>query len=402
MLDLEKYLQQSIANRFKELRGDKPVWKISDSQKSAISNIEKCKNNTGNFISGTLLRTYSEHFNIEAEELIFGDEEELENTLASVFLRIYINMIPEENVVILRKKVSAEYLPIETIDSSYVEVFQKLFFSFGDYARWYKIRRFQDNVNKSIDAEMMFKIMILIIGETVSQSFKKTVIHNLFKDGIEAFKFNSINEEFKTWYFKEFKNVIVPTVIHRFKKDTIFKIGFMVNSLIDDFYEETKESFLEFVPVKEFSPPIKGYRISYSDNMTHEQKEEIVDEIIRMLVESKNVQSETDVKQFHNSEFFKGMNSVKDTSTPLVDETRKESIQELLDSIIYTALHFNELHILDDNSRKIPGIFDVNQQATKIFQQYANGVFIRQINELVSIQNAYIRLIEHSELSSFL
>lgn len=96
------------------------------------------------------------------------------------------------------------------------------------------------------------------------------------------------------------------------------------------------------------------------------------------------------------------MNSVKDTSTPLVDETRKESIQELLDSIIYTALHFNELHILDDNSRKIPGIFDVNQQATKIFQQYANGVFIRQINELVSIQNAYIRLIEHSELSSFL
>ncbi|HZH62250.1 MAG TPA: hypothetical protein VEY70_22325 [Metabacillus sp.] len=85
MIDLEAYLVPKIAERCKKLRKSHGL-----SDKASVSRIEKGGiPNSGNFITETVLFDYTNTFDMNSEEIIFGNSDELEETLEWIFDRLF-------------------------------------------------------------------------------------------------------------------------------------------------------------------------------------------------------------------------------------------------------------------------------------------------------------------------
>ena len=267
MLDLEKILRKLIARRFRDLRGDTPYELIS-SQRGNISRIERGLNaDSGNFVSATLLDEYSNYFGISKAELVFGDDGEIENTLCFMFLQIYVQIIPKVKVSYMKFPFKPEEFQ-DDISPDIYEKFREIFIIFGDYYRWYKVRKYDDNSDKDIDVVSMFKIVWALLNKKIISSFKLYVITEFFNDSEPKFNFNQINAKFNLWYAKHFVNSIIPEALSKLQTDSIFKMGFMVKDLIDNFIEvDLPESYLEDVPLEEFLLPVKSYHFNFKENL---------------------------------------------------------------------------------------------------------------------------------------
>lgn len=401
MLDLEKVLVKTIAYRFKKLRGNTPANLIS-SQKSAINRIEnEINTKSGNFVTETLLDEYTDYFGKEKSKLIFGSETDIENILYFMFQQIYLKIIPTHMVKTMRYPFNSDEFQ-DDIDTDIIETFRKIFFIFGDYSRWYKIRKDQNDPDQNIDCDSMFQIIWLLLKNKIITSFKIHVIEEICNKS-HKFLFSNINGKFNLWYRKQFMKIIIPEALEKLQSDSIFKIGLMVNHLIDDFYEDNlPQSYLEDVPLEEFFMPVKRYHISTPANNSKEENKKIAEEMFRMLTINKTIKNRKDIEELDKLMFFKEIESVTDLSTPFVNEVRQVSAANFLDKILETPEIFNSFHGLNDRDRKIPGLLSVNSQASKLFQYKANEAILKQIDDLIRYQNRYINLIKWDELSSFL
>lgn len=193
MLDLERTLRKIIAYRFKRLRGDTPYELIS-SQRGNINRIEQGINtSSGNFVSDTLLDEYSKYFGKSNAELIFGDDDQIENTLFFMFLQMYIKIIPDVKVPDMQYPFKSEEFQ-DGISLDICEKFREIFIIFSDYYRWYKIRKFEEESDKDIDVVSMFKIVWALLNKKIVSSFKVHVITEFFNDSEPKFCFNQIIE----------------------------------------------------------------------------------------------------------------------------------------------------------------------------------------------------------------
>ncbi len=193
MLDLERTLRKIIAYRFKRLRGDTPYELIS-SQRGNINRIEQGINtSSGNFVSDTLLDEYSKYFGKSKAELIFGDDDQIENTLFFMFLQMYIKIIPDVKVPDMQYPFKSEEFQ-DGISLDICEKFREIFIIFSDYYRWYKIRKFEEESDKDIDVVSMFKIVWALLNKKIVSSFKVHVITEFFNDSEPKFCFNQIIE----------------------------------------------------------------------------------------------------------------------------------------------------------------------------------------------------------------
>ncbi|HEL0601885.1 TPA: hypothetical protein TUS96_001984 [Streptococcus equi subsp. zooepidemicus] len=198
-------------------------------------------------------------------------------------------------------------------------------------------------------------------------------------------------------------NSIIPEFLRKLRTDSIFKMGFMVKDLIDNFMEvDLPKSYLEDVPLEEFFLPMKNYHISFKEGISDEDIEKLSTEIVEMLTRDTTINGLDDIKRIDGENFFTEFDFVTDESISFVDETRRVSAQSLLDSILMTPDIFDRLHDLNSKERKIPGLLTVNSQASKLFQIKVNEVYLQQIDELVRFQNIYINLIKWDELETFL
>ena len=390
MLDLEKILRKLIARRFRDLRGDTPYELIS-SQRGNISRIERGLNaDSGNFVSATLLDEYSNYFGVSKAELVFGDDGEIENTLCFMFLQIYVQIIPKVKVSYMKFPFKPEEFQ-DDISPGIYEKFREIFIIFGDYYRWYKVRKYDDNSDKDIDVVSMFKIVWALLNKKIISSFKLYVITEFFNDSEPKFNFNQINAKFNLWYAKHFVNSIIPEALSKLQTDSIFKMGFMVKDLIDNFIEvDLPESYLEDVPLEEFLLPVKSYHFNFKENLSDEEIMKVSAEIVKMTSRDNTINSLEDIKR------------ITDESTPFVNGTRRVNANSLLDSILMTPDIFDRFHDLNSNERKIPGLLSTNSQASKLFQFKVNEVYLQQIDELVRFQNIYINLIKWDELETFI
>ena len=402
MLDLEKILRKLIARRFRDLRGDTPYELIS-SQRGNISRIERGLNaDSGNFVSATLLDEYSNYFGISKAELVFGDDGEIENTLCFMFLQIYVQIIPKIKVSYMKFPFKPEEFQ-DDISPDIYEKFREIFIIFGDYYRWYKVRKYDDNSDKDIDVVSMFKIVWALLNKKIISSFKLYVITEFFNDSEPKFNFNQINAKFNLWYAKHFVNSIIPEALSKLQTDSIFKMGFMVKDLIDNFIEvDLPESYLEDVPLEEFLLPVKSYHFNFKENLSDEEIMKVSAEIVKMTSRDNTINSLEDVKRINEETFFTEFDFITDESTPFVNGTRRVNANSLLDSILMTPDIFDRFHDLNSNERKIPGLLSTNSQASKLFQFKVNEVYLQQIDELVRFQNIYINLIKWDELETFI
>lgn len=402
MLDLEKILRKLIARRFRDLRGDTPYELIS-SQRGNISRIERGLNaDSGNFVSATLLDEYSNYFGVSKAELVFGDDGEIENTLCFMFLQIYVQIIPKVKVSYMKFPFKPEEFQ-DDISPDIYEKFREIFIIFGDYYRWYKVRKYDDNSDKDIDVVSMFKIVWALLNKKIISSFKLYVITEFFNDSEPKFNFNQINAKFNLWYAKHFVNSIIPEALSKLQTDSIFKMGFMVKDLIDNFIEvDLPESYLEDVPLEEFLLPVKSYHFNFKENLSDEEIMKVSAEIVKMTSRDNTINSLEDIKRINEEMFFTEFDFITDESTPFVNGTRRVNANSLLDSILMTPDIFDRFHDLNSNERKIPGLLSTNSQASKLFQFKVNEVYLQQIDELVRFQNIYINLIKWDELETFI
>ena len=402
MLDLEKILRKLIARRFRDLRGDTPYELIS-SQRGNISRIERGLNaDSGNFVSATLLDEYSNYFGISKAELVFGDDGEIENTLCFMFLQIYVQIIPKVKVSYMKFPFKPEEFQ-DDISPDIYEKFREIFIIFGDYYRWYKVRKYDDNSDKDIDVVSMFKIVWALLNKKIISSFKLYVITEFFNDSEPKFNFNQINAKFNLWYAKHFVNSIIPEALSKLQTDSIFKMGFMVKDLIDNFIEvDLPESYLEDVPMEEFLLPVKSYHFNFKENLSDEEIMKVSAEIVKMTSRDNTINSLEDIQRINEETFFAEFDFITDESTPFVNGTRRVNANSLLDSILMTPDIFDRFHDLNSNERKIPGLLSTNSQASKLFQFKVNEVYLQQIDELVRFQNIYINLIKWDELETFI
>ena len=402
MLDLEKILRKLIARRFRDLRGDTPYELIS-SQRGNISRIERGLNaDSGNFVSATLLDEYSNYFGISKAELVFGVDGEIENTLCFMFLQIYVQIIPKVKVSYMKFPFKPEEFQ-DDISPDIYEKFREIFIIFGDYYRWYKVRKYDDNSDKDIDVVSMFKIVWALLNKKIISSFKLYVITEFFNDSEPKFNFNQINAKFNLWYAKHFVNSIIPEALSKLQTDSIFKMGFMVKDLIDNFIEvDLPESYLEDVPLEEFLLPVKSYHFNFKENLSDEEIMKVSAEIVKMTSRDNTINSLEDIQRINEETFFAEFNFITDESTPFVNGTRRVNANSLLDSILMTPDIFDRFHDLNSNERKIPGLLSTNSQASKLFQFKVNEVYLQQIDELVRFQNIYINLIKWDELETFI
>ncbi|HFI0078065.1 TPA: hypothetical protein ACGOTL_002139, partial [Streptococcus suis] len=198
-------------------------------------------------------------------------------------------------------------------------------------------------------------------------------------------------------------NSIMPEALEKLRTDSIFKMGFMVKDLIDNFIEvDLPKSYLEDVPLEEFFLPMKNYHISFKEGISDEEIEKLSTEIVEMLTRDTTINGLDDIKRIDGEKFFSEFDFVTDESISFVDKTRRVSAQSFLDSILMTPDIFDRLHDLNSKERKIPGLLTVNSQASKLFQIKVNEVYLQQIDELVRFQNIYINLIKWDELETFL
>lgn len=276
MIDLQALLVPKISQRCKKLRESYRLTMEQISDKAAISRIEKeiCPK-SGNFITETVLLDYANVFEVLPEEIIFGNSEELEETLEWIFDRLFFSILQKDLSTHsdLYKNVDRVSITSQKAVLSMAEMFAE--FNLQRYNFLKSDETFMDSVNKEMDrtlsiGEKFINIerdfrttpinddtvidsrdicdkMWWLCKEKMIRSFKTNAIPSIF----EHFTYSTINSTMNFWIIKEFCANIVPTVIEKMKNNSIFKLGLLSKQLIQDFLkEDLPESYQQTVPIK--------------------------------------------------------------------------------------------------------------------------------------------------------
>ena len=412
MINFEQILIPSIASRFKELRNNKgrklQPEIISYGQKSAILRLEKASvPKSGNFVSDRLLEDYVDYFKVTKEHLIFGKQKELELQLFRLFFTIFVHFTPDEFDDFLYK-----FKSIGQPNKKVLESFEELLYVFGDFGRWYKIKRFEEELapTEVIDYESIFKIFWLLSKETIMSSFQSDVIQNIIDEsGKEKFIFTKINTEVDRWLKNKIAKFIFPNMIKKLKSDSVFKIGFMVKNLIDEFLvDNLTPDYHTKIPMKRYIPPMPSYDFQFKGNESQEDLRKIVDEWVRMQedfykLNESTMSNEEKFKIIEEKKYFEGIDQITDTSTPFINDEQVVYAEEFLDSVLNQPRGDGYIdHRLNRVEQKIPGMLQENNKAQKLFQEKINKMTLSLIDELVDYQNTFISCIEWKELPEYL
>ena len=392
IVDYERILVKEISKRFKKLRGKTPYDIIANGQATAIKRIEKGEvPSSGNFISDTLLENYQDYFGTSNIELIFGNEEDIKKAVRYIFFELSRSIMPEfiREMLRLEKNLGTDKKKLQNSMLS-------LFYTFADFGRWYNLR--QDKILKEdeipIDFIMMEQILWRICKTKMIRLFKEKVIKPSFDEYDEKFHFKQINEKLNKNFYTDFITILIPEIVEKLKSDSIFKMGYMVKSLVDELLVlDLKESHLVEIPLKEYYPPMRTWSFNESDDSADMRK--FAEELVEF--NSRKFNSHEEV-----NEFFKKTDGKSGVTTRyLIDGTRKVNLEAFVDMIIDTPTFFSEDHDLSSRRMKVPGILNVNSQTSKVFQSKLNETIIGMIDELVKTQNAFINCIEFDELEEF-
>lgn len=344
----EDELIKKVSVRFRELRGSRQIETISSGQVSTIKRIESGKNiKSGNFIPDSLLEDYSRIFKIKKVRLIFGTDSEIEELLEITFDNYF-------QEILSKKKINDELGNFNKSFIDYLCIFAK-------FSTWY-------NLDMTQLSDISFEAPWILIKRKLTRSFKNNVIKDIFNDMNRSFKFVEINQYFERWLENDLSDNFFPEIIESLKKNTIFKIGYMVDTLMKEFIESD-------IPIIEndsipfnFSRGIRNpdYKPTY-----------IVKTKEGDILVSKDRPNEED-----------GVHPIK-----LVSLNKNLNKDEFTDLVKQNIAKFGG---------HVPGILTINSRASKYIQLELNDLMLNHVKELTKYQNYLLSLIRFSELENFL
>ncbi|EAF1189195.1 hypothetical protein LMK19_000610 [Listeria monocytogenes] len=408
MSKIEPYLVKNIAHRFRKIRVTKhkniPPDLISNGQKSAILRIEKGKiPSSGNFISDTLLEDYVHYFKCTKVELIFGNDLEIETLLYLLFHDIFTTVVPE-NIQQKFPYLRTRYPTEEKVTTAFIQ----LPYAFADFSRWNlllkekKVDETQDN--PPVDFASILWILWAMMKEKMIYSFKEKYLPTIFNTSNQKFQFNQIDHKLQLWLKSEFSDSLIPDLVTKLQNNSIFKLGYMVKQLINDFLINALiECYLEDIPLKEYIPPIQKIEVNSKklNKFLKNQKnhDKFNTEWDRYFSQKQTELTSEDFERMESETFFQGMNGITYKTTPFINETNKVSVKDFLDYILRNQKFFSHWHVLNINEHKIPGILTVNSHAANLLQQKISTTLRATIDEYVGYQNILINCIKWNELS---
>lgn len=345
----EDELIKKVSVRFRELRGSRQIETISYGQKSTVKRIESGKNiKSGNFIPDSLLEDYSRIFKIKKDRLIFGTDSEIADLLESTFYNYF-------QEILLNRKVSGNLCEFNRSYIDYLCIF-------AEFSTWYNF-----DFNKK--CSLLFFTPWIIIKRRLVNSFKHYVIEVIFNDEGQSFKFVEINRQFHRWLEFELANFFFPEIIELLKKDTIFKIGYMVNTLAKEFIE------YDLPTLNDDLIPFNYLRINT------------------------RVYSPIAVKVKIDGKYRTIMKHIPP------NKDNKERMKELVP--VNKILNRNEFldHVKNNSIKfggKVPGILKINSKASQFVQLELNDLFLNEIKTLTKYQRYLLSLIMYQELEDFL
>ncbi|WLG16656.1 helix-turn-helix domain-containing protein [Bacillus cereus] len=460
MIDLEAYLIPKISNRCKKMRESHGFTMEKISDKSSVSRIEKGKNTkSGNFITETVLFDYTNTFDKTPEEIIFGNSNELEEILEWIFDRLF--------ALSTRKNFTTDARLYRGITDTDIEA-QKAVLAVAESFAEFNIKRynflksnetFMDHVSKKFDKQLFLdgkpinierdyrnkpinedtvidlfdmsdKIWLLCRDKFI-RSYKAEVLDSLFEKG--KFIYSNINETVSQWVGNQFNKVIIPDIVAKLKSNGIFKIGFMVKNLIDEFLDEDLSvSFQTTVPIqtkrdKSLQLTINNFCLNELSLDERAERDTLIPKILEMVTKGEFL----DEAEFPVNKLLRYGISFREV--PEVNSTKEVEIDDILNRAITTrklGRTLNNKPILieqspivktsDFNSKEeymtyfddyydsiyfqnqnIPGYFTNNSQIIQRWQERLNEDVRESIESFIDIQNNLLKLLTDEELIRF-
>ncbi|SEN16240.1 hypothetical protein SAMN04487786_3303 [Paenisporosarcina quisquiliarum] len=451
MIDLEAYLIPKIAERCKILRMNIgfPMERMSD--KASISRIEKgVVPKSGNFITETVLFDYTNVFDKAPEEIIFGSSEEFEETLEWLFTKLFR--------LIRIKDLTTDSDLYRGLDNIDIES-QKAVLSMAETFAEFNIKRYNflksdekymDNVSKDLDCQLwiggefvnlerdfrktpineetvidifdMRDKMWLMCRTKFISSFRVEIIDNILRD----FKYSNINSKVRQWIIQQFNKVIVPDAVAKLKSNMIFKIGFMVKNLIDEFLDEDLSiSFQNTIPLqitkaKHYELNINSIDLSKLSEAEKNERVELILEVMRTMQKGE-IQ---DAKLLRYGINFREVPEAISTKEVEIDDVINRAINTrgigrtlkdppmFEESPIFVTSDINPQDSIKaavedwyDNkhfkNQNIPGYLTNNSQIIQRLQERMNKDINESIDKFIDIQNNLLKLLTDEELMNF-
>lgn len=344
----EDELIKKVSVRFRDLRGSRQIETISSGQVSTIKRIESGKNiKSGNFIPDSLLEDYSRIFNIKKVRLIFGTDIEIEELLEISFDNYF-------QEILSKKKINDE---LDNFNKSFIDYLC----IFAEFSTWY-------NLDMTQVSSIFFETPWLLIKRKLTRSFKNNVIKGIFNDLNPSFKFVEINQYFERWLENDLSDNLFPEIIESLKKNTIFKIGYMVDTLMKEFIESD-------IPI------IENDSIPFNFVIARRNPEYKPYYILKTKEGNKWVK--------------KDRPNEKDGVYPLklISLNRNLNKNEFTDLVKQNIVKFGG---------HVPGILTINSRASKYIQLELNDLMLNHVKDLTEYQKYLLGLIKFSELENFL
>lgn len=428
--NLEEVLVDSISERCLRLRKEKGL-KQSDIASSGPSYIEGKKWQSGNFISRELLNCYCISLNVSEREIIFGNDKEIEELIRCLFVQMF-HTYTVKDIFSSENELSSEFG-----EKFYITLQKSIIELASCFAQFNKDRY---EFIKSNDPKFSYKFfktenfykLWLILKDSLISSFKKFIeIDRLF----ENFEYRNLNQFIRRWIELEVINNIFPRVQNKLGTNKLFKIGYMVNDLINNFLDtDLPLSFQETVPLKlnkgeeikfNFSPDssmddvnlnfliekrslekeiMKIVKTKSFDDVPKEMIEKLENDyhttILRLEEKDKYVEGKIDTI-LNNAVLLSNHNLYSNDvitilASPTFSCTDNKSLEEI------DQLMDDNLDILLGDSVKIPGMTSNNSQILNELQKKVNQDVQNSIDTLIRLQNYLLSLLEYDEFKSLL
>ena len=428
--NLEEVLVDSISERCLRLRKEKGL-KQSDIASSGPSYIEGKKWQSGNFISRELLNCYCISLNVSETEIIFGNDKEIEKLISCLFVQMF-HTYTVKDIFSSENELSSEFS-----EKFYISLQKSIIELASCFAQFNKDRYEFIKSNdpkfsyKFFETENFYKLW-LILKDNLISSFKKFIeIDRLF----ENFEYRNLNQFIRRWIELEVVNNIFPRAQNKLGTNKLFKIGYMVNDLINNFLDtDLPLSFQETVPLK----LNKGEEIKF--NFSPDSSMDDVN--LKFLIEKRSLEKEimkiVKTKGFDNvpKEMIEKLENDYHT-TILILEKKDKYVEGKIDTILNNALLLSNHNLysndaitvlasptlyftdnksleeidqlMDDNldillgdSVKIPGMTSNNSQILNELQNRVNQDVQNSIDTLVRLQNYLLSFLEYDDFKTLL
>lgn len=428
--------------------------KILGVDTAVVSKIETMKvPKNGNYITEYILQGYTYTFNKSYEEILFGNKDELEETLRWIFDRMFERVFYHDfpysgsNTTDIDEQIQKTML---SLASTFAELNWKRynFLRFSPEgimdaidASWTdklgKPKPKDTNPDTTVTGVKIFGRLWIICKEKMYHSFKNEFIreiNNEIESETKKFEFSSINVKLADWVLINFNKIIVPSIIKKLKSNSILKLGFLVEELINDFLDENIPiSYQENVPV-EFHNDGEWFHLRFDIETVNsykelgliiepltpaeqKEREEIISWINRLPkyddipIELQNIPVE---KLFcYGIILFKlpKIHEIKEVNAKRVLEKEEitsisassganPSIIEFRQNIINTYLRFREQSLED--AKVIPGYLTYNSKVSHLLQNKMNGEVKEMILRLVNLQNELLKHLSDEEIANFM